>query len=93
MKNDLTWTRDDEGDITSKEQADQLMFKYNAELQPFWTIRRVAWDYSAFEKMWRAESRTEIVYNFITKHYYANLIKDLREQYAMISSSSLVVEV
>jgi biotin synthase-like enzyme len=93
VPNDLTWTRDDEGDITSKEQADQLMFKYNAELQPFWTIRRVAWDYSAFEKMWRAESRTEIVYNFITKHYYANLIKDLREQYAMISSSSLVVEV
>ena len=78
VPNDLTWTRTDEGDITTKEQADALMFECNAIVKDYWTIKRVIWDYSHLEKMWPSESRTETVYNYITKHYYPNLLKNLK---------------
>ena len=91
VPNDLTWTRNN-GNINSKEQADELMFKYNEELGKLWTIKRVAWDYSAFEKLWPANSRTEVVYNFITKHYYPHLMTELRKQASEVSVSSPIVQ-
>ena len=90
VPSDLTWTRSN-GNINSKEQADELMFKYNEELGKLWTVKRVIWDYSTFEKLWPADSRTEVIHNFITKHYYPHLIGDLRKQFSKISSSSSVV--
>ena len=77
VPNDLTWTRTG-GDINDKETANELMFKYNEQAQQYWTVRRVVWDYSYLEQMWPSNSRTETVYNFITKHYQPNLLNNLR---------------
>jgi hypothetical protein len=90
VPDDLTWTRVG-GDIVNKDIANQLMFHYNKEIQPYWTIRRVIWDYSHLEKMWPASSRTETVYNFITKLYQPNLLNNLREQTSKISVPGSVV--
>jgi hypothetical protein len=90
VPDDLTWTRTG-GDIVNKDIANELMFHYNKLIQPYWTVRRVIWDYSHLEEMWPASSRTETVYNFITKHYYPHLLGELREQSAEISLSSSVV--
>lgn len=91
VPNDSTWARQDEGDITSKEQADKLMLECNKKIQPYLSFRREIWDLGKFEYIGAFKTRTDIVHNFITIYYFPKLMETLREQSSKISLSSSIV--
>lgn len=75
----LEWTRADSGDITSKEQADNLMVEYNKIVSPYWR-ESTCWNWKqVFDyNLDRAHiSATTLYYDHVTKYYWPALLGQL----------------
>jgi hypothetical protein len=75
----LEWVRQDSGDITSKEKANEVASKYNKMMEPYWKPFSPFWDKS---KLWKgfdfdASDESGIFHKQVSERYLPNLLRKL----------------
>jgi radical SAM superfamily enzyme YgiQ (UPF0313 family) len=72
------WNRNDDGDITSKTQADNLMIECNKRVHSYWGVSKWEWkkvfDYDTERSK---KSSTDLYYTHVKEYYWPMLLKKL----------------
>lgn len=72
--NEFYWIKNNRGDITSLDQADQLMVEYNKRVKPYYNKNQGQWmDIYKYDAEYKTKSPAELFYNH-TQMYFPRLI-------------------
>ena len=74
IDNEFYWTKQDQGDINSLSQADELMIKYNKQVKPYYNKNQGQWmDIYKYDLDYKSKTASELFYNH-TRMYFPKLI-------------------